>query len=468
MERAVSAQPALAFLLGYRVQRVDGPRPGLLALTLYERGEKLTLLIAFAANQRGIGARRERPKGDAASAFVQRLRTQIEGARVREIDAFVADAGALALRLGFERADHRVRIVADFDSRAPNLFLLRQDDTVAGAADERARRARFSDKSQRYTPSQGKGIAIPDDPAALEGAGAALVDEGETKADDRLRQAARTQVRAALKKAERKVSAIEGDLARAAETPRLRREANLLLCSLDRVSRGANSVRLLDESVEPAEWVEISLDPAIDVRRAAEQRFERARRIERGLAIASERLALARGEADRLRQLDAHIEAADSEQLDALSVELGLRSGPGARVRQKPRARTPFRTFFGAHGEPIFVGKGAADNDTLTLTVARPHDAWMHVRGSAGSHVVVPLERKAALAPELLLDAAHLAAHFSQQRGEPTVEIAHTERRFVRKLRGSAPGSVNVDRERVLLLRVEPARLARLLATERS
>jgi predicted ribosome quality control (RQC) complex YloA/Tae2 family protein len=475
MERA----PALAWLLGHRVQRVDGPRPGLLALTLYERGDKQTLLLAFGA-QRGVGVHDERPKGDAASAYVQRLRTQLEGARLRGAEWLLArphtarteaspeadaQARATALLLAFERADHRAHIVVDFDATTPNLFLLRDDETVAGAADERTRRTRFPDKTRPYTPGHGKGVAIPLDPTALREAGATMVDPAAPQAGSPLLNAARTQLRAALKKAERKLAAIEGDLARVSETPRLRREANVLLCHLDDVPRGAREVRLFDDSRE--EWVEIALDPALDARRAAEQRFERARKLERGLAISNERRAAAHAEVERLRAQLAELDQATPERGLAIAHELGLVAGAPAR-RPQPKARVPFRTFRGAHGEPIFVGKGAADNDTLTLTVARPHDHWLHVRGSPGSHVVVPLEKKAQIAPELLLDAATLAAHFSQQRGEPTVEIAHTERRFVRKLKGSAPGSVNVDRERVFVLRVEAARLARLLASEKT
>ncbi len=464
MERA----PALAWLLGHRVQRVDGPRSGLLALTLYERGEKQTLLLAFSA-QRGVGARSERPKGDAANSFIQRLRTQLEGGRLRGAEWLLARARegvveprAVALLLSFERADNHARIVVDFDGSTPNLFLLRADDTVAGASDERARRTRFPDKTRPYAPGQGKGIAIPGDSDALHAAGDVLA-EPNAEPGDPVRNAARTRLRAALKKAERKLSAIEGDLARVSETPRLRREGTVLLSHLDEVPRGASEVRLLDDASE--EWIEIKLDPSLDARRAAEQRFERARKLERGLGISSERRDVARHEVERLRASLSELEQASPERVSELARELGLVANAPAR-RPQQRARVPFRTFRGAQGEPIFVGKNAADNDTLTLTVARPHDHWLHVRGTPGSHVVVPLEKKAQIAPELLLDAATLAAHFSQQRGEPTVEIAHTERRFVRKLKGSAPGSVNVDKERVFVLRMEGARLARLLASE--
>jgi hypothetical protein len=46
------------------------------------------------------------------------------------------------------------------------------------------------------------------------------------------------------------------------------------------------------------------------------------------------------------------------------------------------------------------------------------------------------------------------------------VEVQHTPRRYLRKPKGSAPGLVLVDREKVLVLRVERERLARLLAAE--
>ena len=39
-----------------------------------------------------------------------------------------------------------------------------------------------------------------------------------------------------------------------------------------------------------------------------------------------------------------------------------------------------------------------------TLRVAKPHDVWMHARGVAGAHVVVPLARGAQCPQGLLLD----------------------------------------------------------------
>jgi predicted ribosome quality control (RQC) complex YloA/Tae2 family protein len=80
--------------------------------------------------------------------------------------------------------------------------------------------------------------------------------------------------------------------------------------------------------------------------------------------------------------------------------------------------------------------------------------------------VVVPLERGEACPPELLCDAATLAAHFSQARDQRDVDVIYTHRRYVRKPRKAPPGRVLVEREKVFRLRLEEQRLARLLGTE--
>ena len=245
--------------------------------------------------------------------------------------------------------------------------------------------------------------------------------------------------------------------------------------NLRALERGQPHARLLDESVEPPEWIEFSLDPRLDAQQNAQQRYQRARKLERGTGIAQERLVDTERVVDELRALIAQLDAAPLEGFDeaalrerAAELDLGaISSGKAAKKQAGPQVRMPYRTFLSSSGHPILVGKGAADNDALTLTVARPHDHWLHARGVQGAHVVVQRDRNAILTPELLVDAAHLAAHFSDLRGEPSAEIQHTERRYLRKPKGAAPGKVNVDREKVLLLRVEPSRLQRLLASER-
>jgi predicted ribosome quality control (RQC) complex YloA/Tae2 family protein len=465
--------PALNWLWNARVQRVDGPAPGLFAFTLYAGGSKQVLLVSVQSGRCGVGLSAARPSGLPASAFVRRLRVAIENARFERADWRTVgedSTQAAGLELRFARVDESAGLLADFAAGAPNLLLLDAGGQILGASDERARRARFPGRGQSYRPAARGRVAPLLSPEQAERAGERLLATGQQQRARDERAELRARASAALRRAQRKVAAIRGDLARIEEVPRLRREANLLLCHLRELAPGADHARLLDESLTPAEWLDLALDPACSAQQNAERRFARARRLERGTAIASARLADAERDADALAAFVAELDTLEPQALAEHAAQLGLKQAGAAEVSRRTRAsgeRLPYRTFEGSGGAPILVGKSAADNDALTLRVARPHDLWLHARDVQGAHVIVPRERNAAPTPELLLDAAHLAAHFSDARGELLTEVQHTERRHLRKPKGSAPGAVRIDRERVLRLRVEPDRLQRLLASER-
>ena len=462
---------ALTWLLGARVERVDGPLPGLFALTLYSPGKKQCLLLAVSAAQRGIGLSDARPKGEAANAFVQRLRGKIDHTRLHEARWLggEGDRRATALELTFAHAQGTERLVADFDTRAPCLVLLNAAGLAVGSSDEAALRKRLPDRKQPYQAGPGRGIPRVLDEASARALGQALLSSNQDRGEELIRARARSQLKNALKRAERKAEAIRGDVARADTAPRLRREASVLLCYLHELPRGQKQVTLLDESVAPPEALLIELDPAKDARLNADHKFERARKLDRGAIVARSRLHEAEAELERLRELLAAIDGDDPEAFAEAARTLGLPLGQRTQApakKREPQTHSPYRTFVGAGGRRILVGKGAADNDTLTVTIARPHDHWLHARGVHGAHVIIPRDKNTQIPPELLLDAAHLAAHFSDSRGERLIEIQHTERRYIRKPKGAAVGAVMVDREKVLVLRVESDRLTRLLASE--
>lgn len=99
-------------------------------------------------------------------------------------------------------------------------------------------------------------------------------------------------------------------------------------------------------------------------------------------------------------------------------------------------------------GFEILVGKGARENDELTLRVARPRDLWLHAAGYAGSHVVVKLPEGVDDAPRAVIErAAELAAWHSkarEARGKVVVHLCRAE--DVRKRRGAPAGQVEIRR----------------------
>jgi predicted ribosome quality control (RQC) complex YloA/Tae2 family protein len=178
----------------------------------------------------------------------------------------------------------------------------------------------------------------------------------------------------------------------------------------------------------------------------------------------------ARADAERAATIAAIDDAARAAKRAApRDVALVLADGNAitpSTKKSKSGVRSPYRTFIARSGRKILVGKGAADNDTLTLRVARPHDLWAHAKDRTGAHVVVPLDKGQTCAAPDLVDAAHLAAHFSEARDEKVVDVQYVDRRYVRKPKGSPAGLVIVEREKVIVLRVEPAVLQGLLERE--
>ena len=108
----------------------------------------------------------------------------------------------------------------------------------------------------------------------------------------------------------------------------------------------------------------------------------------------------------------------------------------------------PYRTVM-VDGFDVLVGKGAAENDRLSLELAEPRDFWLHVAGGVpGSHVVVRNPDDLAELPRPVVQrAAELAAWHSKARGaRGKVEVHLCRAADVSKPRGFAPGEVALRR----------------------
>jgi len=108
-------------------------------------------------------------------------------------------------------------------------------------------------------------------------------------------------------------------------------------------------------------------------------------------------------------------------------------------------------------GFKILIGKNAKSNDLLLNTYSRKEDLWLHVKDAPGSHVLIKYQSGKHFSKELIDEAARVAAYHSKRKSESLVPVAYTERKFVRKRKGDAPGLAVVDREKVIL--VEPGTL---------
>lgn len=474
----------LAPLAGSRVDAVRVHSERALTLDLHGRAGAARILLSAEPDRTRVHAARERPpRPPAPGPFERVLRREIEGARLSAVESLPGDRVAV-LRLETVRGE--ARIVAELTGRHGNVFLVGGDGTIRASAGRNlsqrrallpgrpyvapAERPGRGGEEIRFAPVEGERFPLS---AAIERAYAALEAERLlAEARRRLRE----PIRAAIARAVRARERLAEEAARVPAAEADRRAADLLKSSLHLVRRGMREVKVTEWTEEGPREVTVPLDPALSPQENVERRYRRYRRIVESAALVAARDAEVRAREKQLRVLASELDRAGPEDLERLEkrarrLAAGPRPAPmppGApRGRRAGRAaQPPYRSFRSLSGTAILVGRGADENDALTLRIARGNDLWLHARGVAGAHVVVRLERGKAPDQETFLDAAHLAAHFSDARGAGVVEVAATRRKHVRKAKGAPPGAVTYSQEKVVALRVEPARIERLLADE--
>ncbi|MFO0692054.1 MAG: NFACT RNA binding domain-containing protein [Polyangiales bacterium] len=439
-----------------RIERVDRPLPTLVALALHHDGRREVLLLSYDPHAFGAALVDERPRGRGVDAIGRKLRLELEGRTLAGL-AIARDR----LVLSVEAAGERRVLVVGHDRRIPFLALL------DGDGERMVAHGQLPD-DLAVEPAPG-----PFDTEALRAIGPTLLARVLAASTEARRKAARDAMRKAIERQRRKIAAIEADAARAESTEGLRADGSAILAALHTMRPGQTELRVPDYASAEGLDRTIALDPAKSPRLVAEALFHKARRLEKGVAIATQRWEASMRDLERLEALrDAIAGAGTSGELEAAIARaeaIGIRiesAEQTAKRRAKPAPRLPFKRYVSIRGWSIWVGRGAADNDELTLRHARPHHLFLHARGVPGSHVIIPVPKGIKADPETVLDAATLAAHFSDARGQTIVEVQTAERRHVHKRRGSAPGAVIVEREKVIPLRLEGDRLARLLSTE--
>lgn len=308
---------------------------------------------------------------------------------------------------------------------------------------------------------------------SLESAGIKLVETSDSYRIETFYRQLAGILRKKRQRLERRAAAVQKDLDRLADVPHLQKIGSLLLAHGQTIPRGTTKTSLVDwGSNEPID-IELAPDkPAIEQAAAF---FQKARRLQRGAPVMTQRHDETIRAINALEPLETALKNAPAnwitlQEIADRMLALGLSVYPPTIVspakQLAPEERKPYHTFRSSNGSAILVGRSSQDNDALVTRIAKPHDLWLHAKNIRGAHVVVPLEKNRSCPADVLVDAATLAAHFSDARNESMCEISYVERRYVRKPRKSAPGLVMTQREKVMVVRMEKGRLSRLLGSK--
>lgn len=227
----------------------------------------------------------------------------------------------------------------------------------------------------------------------------------------------------------------------------------LILAFQHQIGEGLALLETHDYESQP---IAIPLDPELSAVENAQKYFRRAKKSRLKGPEMAERLAKLRTDLGLIEATFSAFHAAqtvaDLAKLEAEARRRGwLHTASIQEKEDRPFAGYKIQEVLAPSGHKVLFGENATSNDYLTTKVAKPNDWWLHVRGAPSSHVVVRTDNQPDRVPRATLEfAAVLAAKKSAAKHSSLVAVDYTLKKYVRKPRGAAPGSVLIEREKTL------------------
>ncbi|HEY0005957.1 MAG TPA: NFACT family protein [Pyrinomonadaceae bacterium] len=399
------------------------------------------------------------------SSFVNTLRKYLGGARLL---ALVKDEGERIVRLAFAAQDEMGNrlgrsLVVQLTGRASNLLVLDEGGHIIDAL----RASQGQEIGSLYAPPPAQGRAGTRAPLAR-GSFPTLSEAADdhyrgleaARAFNSRAAAARQRLRKEISQRTKLRGHLLDDLARHGDAEEHRRIGELLLANIGTAERHGSTATVTDYYTEGTPRVELQLDENRSLQEEAAQRFARYTKAKRAAQEIARRLAEIDRELAELRQREAELErviaAEDEAALASLSGEAKQEIKPQVKRRKSSgESVASVRRYRSSDGYEILVGRGARDNDQLTFRLARPLDLWLHAADYTGSHVLIRNPARSEIPHRTIIEAAQLAARFSHARHDSKVAVHYTQRKFLSKPKGSAPGLVRMSSFRTIT--VEPA-----------
>jgi predicted ribosome quality control (RQC) complex YloA/Tae2 family protein len=257
-------------------------------------------------------------------------------------------------------------------------------------------------------------------------------------------------IRQRIEKSRRTEAAISEEAAESTRADAYERAGSLLMANLALLKKGEKSIEIdgekisLDSKLAPVHNAQRYFERAKRSRLAAQQAVDRLERLRREIALGERLLSM-------LDDVSTNEEAKQFMQDHEDELEQF-----GIGEKSEKHSQLPFRIFTVEGGFEVWAGKSSENNDLLTLRHAKPNDLWFHARGSSGSHVVLKIgSGKGEPSKKAKEQAAGIAAYYSKMKNAKMVPVAMTEKKYVRKPKGAPPGTVVLEREKVIF--AEPA-----------
>lgn len=249
----------------------------------------------------------------------------------------------------------------------------------------------------------------------------------------------------AKKRLTKKLDILSAELEECKDAEKYRRWGELITGSLYMLTGKAGEATVTDYYSDPPRAVTIPLDEKLTASQNAARYYKKYNKLKTARTIAAEQAEKARSELEYLKTVEASLAlcecAADVSEIREELMKTGYLRRPVQAKGQKPKKTEPMY-FHTSLGREIICGKNNTQNDFLSTKLAEKSDWWFHVKGGAGSHVIMRCGPDEDPDARDFTEAAQAAAYFSDERASANVAVDYTLAKFVKKPSGSAPGHV--------------------------
>jgi len=402
------------------------------------------------------------------SPFAQAMRTSLGGGNLISV---TKDGGERIVRFSFSVADDlgdsgNCSLVAQLTGRSANLLLLDQTGIISRAW--RSPKGEGQQIGDLYRPPnlQAKALNVSevppivlDDSPTISDAADKYYQELELKTQvENLAGTLVARLQKEISRRKKLQANLNKDLVAHGNPEKHKRLGDLLLANLSSATRSGNKVTLIDYYAEETPLIEIEVDENKSLQEAASEFFSRYAKAKRAVEEIGGRLFLLDQDLKELAGKRLRLESViASGDVSALGEFEERKTRQTARTKKEKASLTipGVRRYRSSDGYEVLVGRTARDNDQLTFRIARANDLWLHAGDYPGSHVIVRNSSRTEVPQRTVIEAAQLAAKFSQASKDSKVSIHYALRKFLTKPKGAAPGLVRMSRFKTIT--VEPS-----------
>ena len=226
--------------------------------------------------------------------------------------------------------------------------------------------------------------------------------------------------------------------------------ADLLSINIYKIEKGMKKVSV-ENIYDNMEEIEISLDERKSPRENIEAYYKKYKKLKTADEIIKAELPKIEEEIKYIKQILETIEIiTELNELSEIEEEL-ISLGyirKSKKNKQKLEKSKPY-IFETDSGALIYVGKNNLQNENLTLKFANKNDIFFHAQDVPGSHVIL---RGANLTEDDYKIAGFLAGYYSYFKNEGYANVDYTEKKHIRKAKGTGLGMVYYDNYKTLFI----------------